>query len=211
MRAATHVHIASSWLHRFAKCLASGNVAATVSCLHPHGYLRDLLVFTWTPRTLHGPRPTAAYLADTLAAAAIVHVRPDARPGLAPEYGGLSDFLPLRAVSAGFAFTCAGGAGSGYFSLVACPEVGGEWRALVVMMRLEDIRGHEEIREVGGGCGEHTLAWSGVEAQRRAAIESDPDVLISACSLIDGAWDPADSSQSAGGRRGSTSPHDSSR
>ncbi|KAJ6606230.1 FAD/NAD-P-binding domain-containing protein [Mycena vulgaris] len=169
--------IASSWLPNFGKSLESANIAQTVSCIHPDGYLRDILVFTWNNRCLHGHSKTTAYLRDTLAAAAITEVKLDARAGLAPEYGPLTDKLPLRAVSAGFTFTCAVGVGRGYFSLV-CSESNGEWKALVVMMTLEDIRGHEEIKEEEGVYGGHTLAWSDVKIARREATEANPHVLI---------------------------------
>ncbi|KAJ7491155.1 FAD/NAD-P-binding domain-containing protein [Mycena latifolia] len=174
-----HSQIASSWLQRFGKSLETGDVAKTVSCIHPDGYLRDILVFTWNNRCLHGHPKTTVYLRDTLAAAAITQVKPDARPGLAPEYGPLTDHLLLRAVSAGFTFTCAVGIGRGYFSLV-CPDSdsNGEWKALVVMMTLEDIKGHEEIKEEEGVYGGHTLSWSDVKAERRKAIEANPHVLI---------------------------------
>ncbi|KAJ7671036.1 FAD/NAD-P-binding domain-containing protein [Mycena rosella] len=155
--------IASSWLKQFGNFLESGDVASTVSCIHAGGYLRDILVFTWNNRCLHGHSKTAAYLGDTLAAAAIAEVKPDLRAGLAPEYGPLTDHLPLRAVSGGFTFTCAVGLGRGYFSLV---YANGEWKALVVMLKLEDIRGHEEI------------AWSDVRTGRREDIEANPQVLI---------------------------------
>ncbi|KAJ6606257.1 FAD/NAD-P-binding domain-containing protein [Mycena vulgaris] len=169
--------IASSWLQKFGKSVESANIAQTVSCIHPDGYLRDILVFTWNNRCLHGHSKITAYLRDTLAAAAITEVKLDARTGLAPVYGPLTDKLPLQAVSAGFTFTCAVGVGRGYFSLV-CSESNGEWKALVVMMTLEDIRGHEEIKEEEGVYGGHTLAWSDVKIARREATEANPHVLI---------------------------------
>jgi hypothetical protein len=175
--------IATSWLQSFGKSLESGDIAATVSCIHPDGYFRDILVFSWNNRCLHGHARLTAYLADALAKVSITHVKLESRRGLRPEYGPLTDKLPLRAVSAGFTFTCAIGVGRGYFSLILADS--GEWKALVVMMSLADIRGHEEIVDEEGVYGQHTLAWSDMLNERRQAIEANPHVLISTlCWLV---------------------------
>ncbi|KAJ6497147.1 FAD/NAD-P-binding domain-containing protein [Mycena vitilis] len=168
--------ISSSWLQSFGRSLESGDVNAMVLCMHPDGYFRDLLVFTWNNRCLHGHRKLSTYLANALDEAAVKDVELDCRPGLKPEYGPLNDMLPMRAVSAGFKFTCAVGVGRGYFSLVSTAP--GEWKALVVTMTLTDIRGHEEISHEDGVYGGHTLAWSDVVDERRRAIEAKPHVLI---------------------------------
>ncbi|KAJ6546900.1 FAD/NAD-P-binding domain-containing protein [Mycena capillaripes] len=168
--------ISSSWLQNFGKSLESLDLDAIVSCIHPDGYFRDILVFSWNNRCLHGHEKLTAYLANALDKAAVKDLNLDSRPGLTPEYGPLTDKLPLCAVSAGFMFSCAVGVGRGYFSLA--PTDSGEWKALVVMMTLADIRGHEEMEAEEGLYGGHTLAWSDVVNERRRAIETNPHVLI---------------------------------
>ncbi|KAJ7168404.1 FAD/NAD-P-binding domain-containing protein [Mycena crocata] len=175
--AVDYSHIASSWLQAFGKSLESKEVDKTISCIHPKGYFRDILVFSWDNRTLHGHGKISQYLTTTaLDVASITDIRLETRPGLLPEYGPLTDKLPLRAVSAGFTFTCAIGFGRGYFSLVA--DYSGKWKALVVLMALEDIRGQEEIKEEEGTYGGHTLSWSDINQDRRHAIETNPHVVI---------------------------------
>ncbi|KAJ7778657.1 FAD/NAD-P-binding domain-containing protein [Mycena maculata] len=173
-----HFKIASSWLQQFGKALQTPSIDETVSCIHPDGYLRDVLVFSWNNRCLHGHRKITAYLtnAEALKKSSIANVQLDTRPGLTSEYGRLTDKLPLTAVSAGFTFTCALGFGDGYFSLISTDS--GEWKALVVMMALADIKGHEEMGHEEGDYGGHTLAWSDVNNERRKAIETNPDVVI---------------------------------
>ena len=56
----------------------------------------------------------------------------------------------------------------------------GKWKALVVLIVLIDIRGHEEAGPESGVYGGHTLAWQDVKRGRREAIERSPHVLISA-------------------------------
>ncbi|KAJ7049192.1 hypothetical protein C8F01DRAFT_1093727 [Mycena amicta] len=65
--------IAATWLQTFSACIASGSAETTTTtaadktttqaalahntttqCFHPHAYLHDILVFTWTNRTLGG-------------------------------------------------------------------------------------------------------------------------------------------------------------
>ncbi|KAF7353744.1 Flavin-containing monooxygenase YUCCA9 [Mycena venus] len=168
--------ISSTWIHKFGEALQSRDIDATISCIHPRGYFRDILVFSWNNRCLHGHKKLATYLTNGLAKASVTDVKLESRPGLTPEYGPLTDKLPLRAVSAGFIFSCAIGIGRGYFTLVSTDL--GEWKALVVMMALADIRGHEEIQHEEGVYGGHTLAWSDVFSERRRAIETNPHVLI---------------------------------
>ncbi|KAJ7494498.1 FAD/NAD-P-binding domain-containing protein [Mycena galericulata] len=171
-----HSTIASSWLQDFGKSLQSADLDATVSCIHPDGYWRDILVFSWNNRCLHGHGKIAEYLSGSLNSASITDVELDSRVGLTSEYGPLTDHLPLSAVSAGFTFSCAIGFGNGYFSLISTES--GEWKALVVMMALVDIRGHEEINHEEGDYGGHTLAWSDVSKEGREAVEANPYVLI---------------------------------
>ncbi|KAJ6500663.1 FAD/NAD-P-binding domain-containing protein [Mycena sanguinolenta] len=169
--------ISSSWLQKFGAALKSGDIGTTVSCVHPQGCFRDILVFSWNNRCLYGHRKLTAYLNNCsgLAKAAVTDLKLDSRPGLTPEYGLLTHKLPLRAVSAGFTFTCAIGVGRGHFSLVYTDL--GEWKALVVMMALADIRGHEEIQQENI-YGSHALAWPEVSSERHRASETSPHVLI---------------------------------
>ncbi|KAF7359206.1 Flavin-binding monooxygenase [Mycena sanguinolenta] len=172
--------IASSWLQSYAAFITSGDVKGTVSCFQDDGYLRDLLVFTWNNRTLHGHEKIKVYLENALAHASITDLKLESRRGLVPEIDGLNAEMvspvPNTTVSAGFTFGCKVGKGEGYFFLV--PTDAGEWKAISVMMQLAEISGHEEwIQEEGAHEG-HTLSWTDVNRERRETIEKDPYVLI---------------------------------
>ncbi|KAJ7479282.1 FAD/NAD-P-binding domain-containing protein [Mycena latifolia] len=163
--------IASTWLTQFSGFLTSADAAGTATCFHGHGYLRDILVFTWSNRTLQGHAKITGYLEGTLGAATITDVKLDERTHLTPT------FMPMAgSVVSGFTFETAVGHGQGYFFLNPAPS--GEWKALSVFMTLADIRGYEESGPEVGVYGGHTLAWEDVDRERRLKIEEDPYVLI---------------------------------
>ncbi|KAF7350593.1 Flavin-binding monooxygenase [Mycena sanguinolenta] len=166
--------IASSWLKTFGEFLEAGDISGATSCFAPHGYLRDILVFTWNNRTLAGQDRIASYLKDTLKAAAITEVKVDTRPNLGPEPRPLSP--AASGVCSGFTFHTRVGYGQGYFMLVE--NENGEWKALTVFLMLTDIKGHEESGPETGVYGGHTLAWHDIHRERRQAIERNPHVLI---------------------------------
>lgn len=177
--------IAASWLAEFGTSLAARNIQCTANCIEPNGFLRDVLVFTWRNRTLRGTDAISAYLSDAFTrGVAVSQFSIDDRPGLAPITGPNSSTSCASAISAGFAFAVTGiGVGRGYFTLVHA-EDSAEWKAVTVFMTLWDIYGHEEEGEEEGTYGGHTIPWSDVDAQRRAAVESDPHVLISKPALL---------------------------
>ncbi|KAJ7056138.1 FAD/NAD-P-binding domain-containing protein [Mycena amicta] len=166
-----HGAISSSWLSQFSTALASQRPAAIAACFLPDGWLRDVLVFTWTNRSLEGRDKIVGYLEPTLGRAGIRQVALDDRPHRCSEYKQQTGI-----VAAGFTFETAVGPGEGYVQLLATPA--GEWLAVAVFMVLVDIHGHEEAGAEEGVYGGHTLAWKDVARERREKIEADPHVLI---------------------------------
>ncbi|KAF7346861.1 Flavin-binding monooxygenase [Mycena sanguinolenta] len=166
--------IANSWLKTFGEFLEAGDISGATSCFVLHGFLRDILVFTWNNRTLAGQERIATYLKDTLKPAAITQLKVDTRPNLSPELRPLS--ASASGVCSGFTFNTAVGYGRGYFILAE--NENGEWKALSVFMMLSDIKGQEESGPETGVYGGHTLAWQDVHHGRRQAIERNPHVLI---------------------------------
>ncbi|KAJ7611628.1 FAD/NAD-P-binding domain-containing protein, partial [Roridomyces roridus] len=165
MRPDVSTKIASSWIQKFGNALQTADLEKTLSYIHPGGYFRDVLVFSWNNRCLHRHQKIEQYLKGALKTSSIANVELDFQPGLQPEYAPFTEHLPLCAVSAGFKFTCSAGLGRGSFSLVLTDTW--EWKALIVMMALVDIKGHEEVRD--------ELALS---VQERRKAETDPHVLI---------------------------------
>ncbi|KAJ6553103.1 dimethylaniline monooxygenase [Mycena capillaripes] len=164
---AHYPEIASSWLQRFGRALVSSDVARAVACFHPEGFLRDILVYTWSNRTLAGRAKIAEYLNSGLGVASIAAINLDSRPHLTPEFASATS-----TITSGFTFETATGPGQGYF--VLNPTASGEWLANAVFMILSDIRGHEETGPEEGVYGGHTLAWSDIARERRLKIEQDP-------------------------------------
>ncbi|KAJ7885500.1 hypothetical protein B0H14DRAFT_2338671 [Mycena olivaceomarginata] len=117
--------IASSWLVQFSTCLTSSDARGVATCFHDHGYLRDILVFTWTNRTLQGHAKITEYLEGALCLAAITAVKLDGHMHLAPS------FMPMAgSVVSGFTFETTVGPCQGYFFLNPTPS--GEWKVLSV-------------------------------------------------------------------------------
>ncbi|KAJ6599793.1 dimethylaniline monooxygenase [Mycena vulgaris] len=166
-----YTEVAASWLRRFNALLSSSDSASAAGCFQEEGFLRDVLVFTWSNRTLSGRAKIAAFLHENSATASIHGLKLDDRPFLKPEFTAATS-----TIASGFTFETAIGPGEGYLSLN--PTASGEWRATSVFTRLRDIRGHEETGPEDGVYGGHTLAWSDIARERRLKIEQDPHVLI---------------------------------
>ena len=168
--------IATEWLSKFAESVSTGDVQSTISTFLPHGFLRDLLIFSWNNRTLEGHEMISAYLSDSLAPAQITNVQLDEQAGLKPEFFPVTS--SITGVAAAFTFESCLFHGRGYFRL--CPgESPSEWKALTVFTMADDLKGHEEVGLETGVYGAHTLSWEEVNAKRRANIESDPQIIIS--------------------------------
>ncbi|KAG6813422.1 hypothetical protein H0H92_011119 [Tricholoma furcatifolium] len=165
--------IAAEWLRTFAGALEAADVAGVVSSFLPSGWLRDVLTFTWNNRSLAGRENIAAYLRSTLEMAKIANVTLDESPYLCPQQ---SSFNP-EWIASGFHFVTAIAIGKGYFHLAQ--DVDGAWKAQLVLMTMNDLKGHEEttIPEQGVYSG-HRLAWIDIQQERRRKIEQDPHVVI---------------------------------
>ncbi|KAK0238271.1 FAD/NAD-P-binding domain-containing protein [Armillaria nabsnona] len=167
--------ITSTWVDNFAKALASGEISNVLSCILPDGWLRDILVFTWAHRSLHGHEKISAYLNsdsnNKVISAKISNISLDTREFLTPEYESVAG-----TVTSGFLFSTSVGTGCGYVHLL--PDAQGVWKALSVLMMLDELYGHPEDGPELGVYGEHTLAWEEVVKKRREDIEADPHVLI---------------------------------
>ncbi|PCH39605.1 FAD/NAD(P)-binding domain-containing protein [Wolfiporia cocos MD-104 SS10] len=161
---------AEHWLREFALAASNGDVAALTQTMLPHGWLRDLLVFTWDFHSLEGRAKISAYLADTLAPAHLSGFELDKRERLLPERA------PDGTIGAGFSFDMPARRGRGYVRLL--DDEGGEWRAISVLMMVDDIKGHEERGAELGTYEGHTVSWEEVLQDRRSNIERDPYVVI---------------------------------
>lgn len=174
--------VADTWLSQFSSALSSGNVEGVVSCFLPDGYLRDVLVFTWDTRALHGHESISKFLTAHLEQnSQFSDVKLDPRPGLSPVYGPIPPSPSAVGVSAGFSFATPVATGQGYFHLLHNGQSAeaDAWKALLVHVKIVALKGYEEVGSDLGVYGGHTLAWSDVKESRRKSVENDPQVIIS--------------------------------
>lgn len=161
--------ISEIWLSEFSSAVYSTDASRVSECFIPDGWLKDVLIFTWTNRTLHQRGNIATYLQDTLASAEIAAIQIDKRPYLTPELAEGSQ------IASGFTFSTRIFQGQGYFRLI---YNGTEWKALSVLMSAESLIGHEELTYEQGYYENHAAAWEDVLKGRRQKIEKDPHVVI---------------------------------
>lgn len=146
--------IASSWVSGFGQAAEAGDVKRLVSTFLPDGYLRDILVFTWNNRTLHGHDNISSFLGSTLAHASITNVQLDERQYFCPTHGQIGP--GVFAVSTGFTFETPIAKGNGYARLVEDEQK--QWKALSVFTMIDELKGYPEIGQEWGSYGGHTRA-----------------------------------------------------
>jgi hypothetical protein len=176
------ITIADNWLSLFSRALHKGAVDDLVATFQPDGWLKDSLVFSWTSRSLHGRALIRDYLASAaqtiLPEAHISNIQLDrTTKGLAPA------FIPLGGKVGGtgvrFAFTFEAPAFyAKAFVLLRKHETERDWKAILVFMRMEEIKGNPPSAPESGVYEGHTLAWEEVWDERRSKIEADPYVII---------------------------------
>lgn len=148
--------IACAWLKDFTETTASGNAHGFATKLFkPDGWFRDVLVFTWDNRTLHGHGKIVDYLEKKLASANITNVALDETPGLLP-----SPFtLPFgQGIEFSFRFETPIAFARGLARLLPTSPSG--MTALSVFVMMEDLKGHKESGGESGPHGGHTITWN---------------------------------------------------
>lgn len=172
--------IASSWLADFAAALAAGNPSSATALFLPNGWLRDLLVFSWDLRSLHGTEKVAGYLTAYMDGAQPTDFAVDTHPGLQPSFVPMGP--DVTGVEVAFTFSAQRGSCRGIAYLL--PDEEQRWRAFIVMIMLDSLHGHPERGNESGLYGNHTKTWQEVWAERKAEIERDPEVLIGKFALV---------------------------
>ncbi|KAF5345198.1 hypothetical protein D9758_009716 [Tetrapyrgos nigripes] len=168
--------ISSKWLKDFGSFLQTADVEGVASCFRPDGWLRDILIFSWNNRSLCGPEKITQYLKDSnLKAETCTSFELDERPYLSAQFGPIGP--AATGVSFGFRFVTPIAFGKGFAHLTEQDGSNG-WKALSVVVTMDDLIGYEEAGPDLGFYGGHTLSWSDVYEERRRSLESDPHVLI---------------------------------
>src|SRR5262245_22729133 len=133
---------AQRWLANFEVVLQANDVDAVAGLFHPDGLWRDVLVFTWTIRTMSGRAAIAATLRETLARTAPrnFHIPAKRTPPRWVTRAG------TEAIEALFEFETAFGCGAGVVRLT--PDSAADLRAWTIVTTLEELKGHEEAFRV---------------------------------------------------------------
>ena len=175
--------IASKWISAFKTAVEASDPAGVAGTFLAHGWLRDVLTFTWDTRSIRGPTAIASYLSasDPLVNAKVTRIRLSDDPNLRPSF---SHGPPgaQSGIEAGFDYETPYALGRGYFRL--SEDEDRVWKARSVCTMLWNLKGYEEPlgpridREV------EDHAWIETERKRQENIENDPYVLISMYTII---------------------------
>ena len=166
------VTVAKNWLAAFSAGFRTNDAHAVASCFHPHGFLRDVLTFTWDLRTLEGRQKIEEYLSEHGGLDKVAHVRLTDDAYFQPKPFGMG-------IEFGYEYETPIARGKGMVRLVH--EVGRGWKGHTVSMIVMDLKGHEEptrrysFEEFVGG-----RSWGEYMAELRTSWEREPHVLISA-------------------------------
>ena len=164
------------WFSVFADNIEKADVDALLLLFLSDGWFRDLLTFTWDLRTLRGQDKIKPYLVEGLRKRGISNVQMDKRDGMQPKTYVLADGRYV--IEFGFMFETSTALGRGFVRLVAEDEEKSIWKALTVMMMIDDWKGYEELAYGCGMYDDHNLPWEEMQKQRRLEIERNPQVVI---------------------------------
>jgi putative flavoprotein involved in K+ transport len=173
--------LATQWINDLGAALETGDVGATVGLFHAEGWLRDKLALTWDLRTFHGHRAIRRVIEDRAALTGFSKFALDGR--IEPALVGSAE--TPQWVQASFTFETAVGRGRGFVRLVDDPESQSrDVSAWAVLLKLQEIRGHEEAnghRRPSGiehGARRDPENWLDRRRRTQEFVESDPTVLV---------------------------------
>jgi cation diffusion facilitator CzcD-associated flavoprotein CzcO len=167
----------ADWLAGFGAALEEGDAARAAACFVEDGWWRDILSFTWSHRTFHGPAAIADGFTATLG-----KVRPS---GFAPAADRTPPRLVKRSgrrvVEAFFRFDTAVGVGHGFVRILV-DEPG--QRAWIALTTLHELTGFEERigdrRPSGVEWSQNFTGdnWADTRRKEQAYTDRDPEVLV---------------------------------
>jgi hypothetical protein len=169
------LHIATNWLESLERALTSADTDAVLASFLDDGWLRDLLTFSWDFRTLHGTDKISEYLSLHLASSQVSNVKLDTQAGLAPSFVSLGPGFDGY-LEASFTFDNVLGSCRGMVNLKQ--DESQQWKAFIIFVMLDELRGAEEHGHESGLYGGHTVTFQEVLEKQIAEVEHDPQVLI---------------------------------
>ena len=157
--------VCEAWLARLVNAVKRSDFDAFAECLQYDGWFRDLMVFSWDFKSLHGRNEVKAYLEHSFERAEILDVRLD--DDYPPRIG---HFGPARTVvDAALNFETTRAYGKGFVRISLPSECDAETpEAFALLMMISDWKGHEEFaQEVSS-----------------EAKDANPEVLIGIVAMI---------------------------
>lgn len=177
--------IASTWLQGLSLSLQRRDIGGFVNLFLPTGCLRDILVFTWDIRTLYGHGKISAYISENIHTCSLSGFRlsPSDDEYFRPTFGSQEPGNISNSVSSRFEFSTPIANGQGFITLDLSPD--GEYKASVLLMTLDSLKGYEEKDPVGDIYQSHNLpTWSEARNEKWKEVENEPQALISMCSSL---------------------------
>ena len=171
------IDISSRWLSSYALAFTTTDPQAVADQFLPHGWLRDVLTFSWDMRSLEGPRRIAAYLSDSLLSTQVSNLQMCDDAHFRPTFFETGS---TQGVQFGYTYETRFTLGKGFVQLLPeSSDAGAEWKALTASMIIVDLKGHEEnpgrynYEDVVQG-----QTWDEYRAGLKERIETDPQVIV---------------------------------
>lgn len=158
--------VCEAWLARFVDAVKRSDSDALANCLQRDGWLRDLLTFSWTFKSMQGRSVIKSYLEENLEKAEILDIRLD--NSYPPRIGHFGPSRTVVDAALKFETTKAYGKGFVRISLTGDEDQMKKPEAFALLMTISDWKGCEELGHEAGLA--HTRATKD--------SEHSPDVVI---------------------------------
>lgn len=154
--------VAADWLAKFDSAVSNRDYAAIADLFLPDGFLRDIFVFTWEPRTLQGQSAIRDFLSANFKYQKLRQFEIYEDNYLKTK---LDTSIPgFKVVDFTYTFETDNARGRGGVKLMPVGDEEQAWKAVSVFTSVTDWKGWEE----------------GTAPKRWAEGDTDPDVLVGA-------------------------------
>ncbi|KIW09459.1 uncharacterized protein PV09_00339 [Verruconis gallopava] len=156
------------WFSKLEKVIESGSYDRKDDIFLNDSWWRDVVTLSWAIRCLHGDQITECL--KQAHEVKLSDLKPATSGVLVPQ---LVDMGPFTLVETAFTFQTKYGSGSGYLRLGNTAP--GTWKAWIILTKLEELRGYEELHKLSAGPN-----WSSPsdDAKYESMSQQRPRVLI---------------------------------
>ena len=180
--------VAAQWASRLESVLASKNASRLASVFHPDCWWRDMLVFQWDFRTIHGLDELTEYVGKHQEAAQISKIRLRQNGQFAPSLA--TPIEGLEWIESMFDFETKTGRGSGMLRIIQGAD--GTWKGYMMYTALKELKGAEEnagYRRPHGGNnsllgGAIKGNWQERRQRQLEFLDEEPKVLIVGAGIL---------------------------